>query len=318
MSDLLDSRLVDVVADKETSRDAWLEVRRSGLGGSDAAAVADLSPWRSRLGLYLDKRGELDNDDGESERMAWGKRLEPVVAAVYAQDTGRLVLNPQFTYRSRSHPFMLATPDRLVVDSDDMGGLEVKTTSAWQADSWAHSVPDHYALQCQHYMAVTGLAWWDVSVLIGGNTYRTFRLHRDDRLIAALIDLEERFWTDHVEAGVPPPVSGVTDDLRFVEAEPAKTVVLPDTAVALIADRRRAHEEAKRWTDRKAHLDTQLRGLLLDAEEGYLAGHDTPAVTWKEAAGRDVFDTDRFAADHPHLYAQYTTSRPGSRRLLVK
>ena len=34
---------------KGESRDEWLEIRKKGIGGSDAAAIAGLSPWRSQL-----------------------------------------------------------------------------------------------------------------------------------------------------------------------------------------------------------------------------------------------------------------------------
>lgn len=39
------------------SRDEWLAHRRCGIGGSDAAAVLGISPWRTARDLYYDKLG---------------------------------------------------------------------------------------------------------------------------------------------------------------------------------------------------------------------------------------------------------------------
>ena len=72
------------------------------------------------------------------------------------------------------HPkydFMLANVDRLIVG--EKVGLECKTTSEYVKDQWEEDeVPDHYILQCQHYMAVTGYIGWWIAVLIGGNKFR--------------------------------------------------------------------------------------------------------------------------------------------------
>src|SRR2546421_12082611 len=47
------------------------------LGGSEAAAACGVDPYRSRVALWLEKRGELRNDAGEPA--LWGTLLEPVV-----------------------------------------------------------------------------------------------------------------------------------------------------------------------------------------------------------------------------------------------
>ena len=41
----------------ELTRAEWLQLRHSGLGGSDAAAVLGLSKWTSSYGLWLNKTG---------------------------------------------------------------------------------------------------------------------------------------------------------------------------------------------------------------------------------------------------------------------
>ena len=54
-----------VLVDTENlSRDEWLKWRRRGIGGSDAAAVLGISPFRTARDLYYDKMGiVVDTDD---------------------------------------------------------------------------------------------------------------------------------------------------------------------------------------------------------------------------------------------------------------
>ena len=47
-------RLVDT---KGLDREAWLDVRKGGIGSSDAAAAVGLNPYKSPLELWLEKTG---------------------------------------------------------------------------------------------------------------------------------------------------------------------------------------------------------------------------------------------------------------------
>ena len=70
----------------DLNRDQWLDIRRSGIGSSDAAAAVGLNPYKSQLELWMEKTGrggalpQLDPND-EASPMYWGTLLEPIVAA---------------------------------------------------------------------------------------------------------------------------------------------------------------------------------------------------------------------------------------------
>ena len=51
-------------------REKWLEFRRQGIGGSDAAAVLGISPFRTGVDLYYDKLGQPVEDD-EQNWVSW-------------------------------------------------------------------------------------------------------------------------------------------------------------------------------------------------------------------------------------------------------
>lgn len=41
----------------DMTREAWLDRRRAGIGGSDVAALLGLSRWKTPLDVFLDKAG---------------------------------------------------------------------------------------------------------------------------------------------------------------------------------------------------------------------------------------------------------------------
>jgi len=111
----------------------WHRARAAGLGGSEIAAVLGLSPWESAFSLWHKKRAILAVPPGhdlpplrslgqeDSERMMWGRLIEPVVADRYAQ------LHPQWQMLPvplRAHPkrpWQIGSPDRILIPACDCG-----------------------------------------------------------------------------------------------------------------------------------------------------------------------------------------------------
>jgi predicted phage-related endonuclease len=85
---------------------------------------------------------------------------------------------------------MLANLDREVrCPEEGWGILEIKTASYHSARSGRRH-PVAYQCQVLHQLAVTGHAWADVAVLIGGQDFRIYRVNRDEDKIADLIARE--------------------------------------------------------------------------------------------------------------------------------
>jgi predicted phage-related endonuclease len=95
--------------EKDVARARWLEVRRSGLGGSDLAAICGASV-KKPIEVWEDKRG-IAPPDVQSDEAYWGHVHEPGVARRWAADTG-LVLLEVPTMRRTDRPWHLGTPDR--------------------------------------------------------------------------------------------------------------------------------------------------------------------------------------------------------------
>ncbi len=61
------------------SREEWLKMRKTGIGGSDAGAICGLNPYSSPMSVYQDKiTDEISQEDNEAMRQ--GRDLEDYVA----------------------------------------------------------------------------------------------------------------------------------------------------------------------------------------------------------------------------------------------
>lgn len=96
-------------------REQWLEYRRKGIGGSDAAAVLGISPFRTGRDLYYDKLNIVTADDAENwVQLEVGTLLEPLVAKIFAHKTGYKIYRRPFMFRHPQYPWMLADLDYMV------------------------------------------------------------------------------------------------------------------------------------------------------------------------------------------------------------
>lgn len=315
-----------LVKTKEMPRDEWLNVRRQGIGGSDAAAAIGLNPYKSALELWMEKTGralqlpQIDPTDEESPTY-WGTILEPIVAAHYTKRTGSRVrkVNAVLQHPDADKAWMLANIDREVMGSPDVQILECKTAGINGAKLWKQGVPEYVQIQVHHQLAVTGKQAADVAVLLGGQHLEIHRIERDERLIENLIQLERAFW-HYVESDTPPPADGSTsadlalrclypqDDFSTVDF--SSDTELSATFNDLMALRGRLAEEEK--------LESQLKQRLQQAMGSATAAvFAEGGITWRKAKDSQVVDLPRLTKEQPELVAQYITTKPGSRRFLM-
>ncbi|QCX49689.1 YqaJ viral recombinase family protein [Ralstonia pseudosolanacearum] len=313
-----------LVKTTELSRADWLEVRRTGIGGSDAAAAVGLNPFKSQTELWLEKTGrdaELPKPDPSDtkEPIYWGTLLEPIVAAAYTSQTGHRVRKINATLRHPTIPFMLANLDREVVGVPDVQILECKTAGARGARHWQDGPPEYVVLQVQHQLAVTGKRAADVAVLLCGQQLAVYRIERDDELIARLIQLEAEFWR-WVEIDEPPPGDGSESAERALRClyprDNGGTVDFSDDRQlsATFADLIAVREQIETLEEAAAKLKQTIQSAMGEASRALF---DTGEVTFRRSKDSTSTDLDRLLADHPELAQQYAIPKAGSRRFLI-
>jgi putative phage-type endonuclease len=288
----------EIVGDTlEMTHEEWLTERRKGVGASDASTVVGINPWSSEFALYLEKRGEyVPEEPGEAAE--WGHLLEPVVldrfrTRIQYEVPGLIVEPYKMMLRSKARPWQLANLDGICLLGDVAGVVEVKTAGGrgW-FDRWANGVPDHYILQVQHQMAVTGFDYAYVVALLGGNKLEWWRIERDQGQIETLTNIEAEFWA-RVQDGNPPAVDGAqstADALKalYPTATPDSIVELPSEAadcLFVLADANAAIRDAEAT---KKAAENQLRLMMGDNETGFLEGVEFPVVTFKTQTRKET------------------------------
>lgn len=303
------------------AHEQWLADRRKGIGGSDIAAILGLSPFRTPMDVFLEKRGETI-PKGNEQAMYWGTVLEDVVAREYQKRTGRKVQRVNQMLVHPEHDFMLANIDRAVIVPEIAGNvrwkdgrlttdriLECKTANGHAASQWGEigsdNVPDAYLLQCQWYMGVTRADVADIAVLIGGSDYRIYSIARDDGLIGDMIEVAAEFW-QRVQEGIAPDPQSVEEAARKWPRHIAgKSLIVDVTIAEACAELETVVQQKKQLEAREDELKTRIMSAFGDAEEIYYMGRKL--ATWKTQTTNRV-DTTRLKKEMPDIAAQFTTS----------
>ena len=315
------NQAIRLASTTQLSREEWLQIRSTGIGSSDAAAAIGLSSYKCSLSLWLEKTGRQPPEDlSEKEAVVWGTVMEPVLAKMYAERTGRKVRRVNAVLQHPEHPFMLANLDREVITESGTGILEIKTAGFYSAQQWEDGVPVAYQCQVLHQLAVTGHVWADVAVLIAGQEFRIYRIERDDDKTADLIQREAQFWSWVTNDQQPDPDGSYdaqqallslfpTDNgqtLDFSESGPFNDLF----AELLILRHRKEDIEQQEST-----LKHRIQAALGSATAAIF---QQGKVTWRKAKDRLVPDLDRLSLGHPELLQQYAKTIPGTRRFTIQ
>ena len=293
----------------------WLQLRKTGIGGSDAGAVCGLNPYSSAMKVFRDKTSEIV-EETDSEAIRIGHDLEEYVAKRFMEATGLKVRRSNYLYRSKEHPFMIADVDRLVIGED--AGLECKTASAYSADKWADgNIPLHYMMQCYHYMAVTGKRVWYIAAVILGREFTYRKLVWDEAVISNLTAIEEDFWQNHVLTGQIPPPDGsrACDEViaqYFSKAKEDSVIELTGFDEKLGRRRDILQKIAELETEKK-QIEQEVKLFMGEHE---LARSRQYRVSWGNVDSTRL-DTKRIREEKPEIYKDYATVSH-SRRFEVK
>jgi putative phage-type endonuclease len=314
-----------LVKTNDLSRDDWLDVRKRGIGSSDAAAAVGLNPYQSKLELWMHKTGRGDllpsvDPNDETSPMYWGTLLEPIVAAHYTRRTGNRVRRINAVLQHPEHPWMLANIDREVVGTGDVQLLECKTAGINGARLWRDGVPEYVQLQVMHQLAVTGKQAADVAVLLGGQDLQVHRIHRDEAVIANLIELERQFWDLVVRDEQPSADGSESADQALRCLFPKDGGAVLDLAgdfemSGVFSDLLAVRRNLETQLQLEAQLKQRIQQRMGDASKALF---ETGEVSWKRSKDSSTLDLDRLHKEWPEVLRQYAISKPGSRRFLVQ
>lgn len=280
---------------RRESREEWLELRKQYIGGADAASVVGLNDYQSPYALWCEKKGVTPPFEGNL-RTRVGTELEPVIAKLFEEETGKKVQNCNFSLINDQYPWAMADVDRMVVGEDAL--LEIKSTSSLNLKHYRNGdYPARFYVQVMHYLAVTGKSKAYLAVLIGNSDFRIFEIERDEAEISALMDAEKQFY-GYMQSGEEPPANAV--DVESIElAHPASN----GTSIELFGQQnimREYLELKKRIAALEKEADSIAAVLKQDMGDAEKGTDGQFVCTWANRT-RTTFDKKAFQKDHPNL-----------------
>lgn len=271
--------------DKEPEK--WMQLRTTGIGGSDAGAIMGMNKYASPFTVYMQKKG-IEGFTGNNAT-EWGHILEDPIRQKAAQELNAEIEAVPGMYTSKVHPFMNANIDGLIYFEEPttisektvsgLGGHEIKTTNG---DGFsANEIPDSYYCQIQHYMAVTGLDWFILTAFfLPTRTGKHYLVSRNDIFIEKMIEKESEFWTEYVEKNIIPEPTGVDAENLYLKSLPtAENVVLDDDALQLIEEERKVNAQIKEYEKQHEALKEKIiLAIYLKSEISKTADKTTATV----------------------------------------
>lgn len=311
---------------------AFLEERRKYLGGSDIAALLGIAPktWsrHSPLSLYLDKREPPKPEQARLRKgvLRRGKRWESVVAEMLVEELeskghkveviagNKRYIDPDFPHFACEIDYEIRLDDE-----PEITNVELKTVHPFAAHEWGESGYDDgpvwYTAQCHWGLGITQKFGPRkrclLAPLFGADEIRTYPILPALDLITDIRATADKFWHEHVLAGVPPPPGGLVDLAKLFPKDVGITIETEDLAVIdAIAELRELQETLKAGEKRWGELEYIVKKAM--GEASMLTIGNLPAATWKHQEPM-LFNQSTFKEAHPALYEQF--KRPSPRRV---
>jgi len=257
-----------------------LEFRKSGLGGSDAAAAVGLNKWKTPMQLYLEKVGEKEGVQ-QNNRMYYGSRLEGFVAEEFEIKTGKKCEIDENTFVHPKFTWMLANIDRRIKGENAI--LECKVTKyplGW-GEEYTDQIPTEYLLQVAHYSIVCDVEKVYIAVFIGLDDFKIYEYVRNLSLETKLLLKEEQFWNEHVVKKIPPSPHSFSDSLEQFKTElKGKTIIASEEVENSYRDLLSVKKELKSLYEKEDSAKKTIGSFMRDAEFLYDSAGKILA-TWK-------------------------------------
>jgi hypothetical protein len=186
------------------------------VSATEAPALFNASPYLTRWMLYQKFRRGRSIEKVETDRMYWGKALQPLVLAKAAADLAlEVVPNHGETYERHPHLPLGCTRDARVYDpSRGWGSLETKCVfdyGVWMRE-WGGGdrVPRHYEIQLQQQMLIGGREndgahmWGVIAAWVCGEMHYFERAPIPD-FAEALAEAAAQFFVDVQRGNEPEP-----------------------------------------------------------------------------------------------------------------
>ncbi len=282
------------------NRKDFLIERQKGIGGSDVSGLVaaelpelGLAPFKTPLEIYYSKILEPEEHEATIAQKR-GNNAENLVAEIYSQKIGVEITDNQPPFSQKD--FMIAHPDKYVSASDIRYILECKTVHHSKANAWKKIAPLEYWLQCIHYAIVCDVPQVDIAGMIGfeglsgdDEFFKIYSYHRNEKLEKRIIEIEEKFWENHVLKRKPPAPMTLSDTiLLHPHSIKTKKVVASKEIQEIIQKEKEAYLQHKKYEEESKKLRVKIAEFMEDAYR--LVDKDDKSLATNSASERKSVD----------------------------
>lgn len=275
------------------SHEAWVQRRRQGIGGSDAAAVCGLDDYHSHLDVWEEKVKGVTKK--ESWQMRRGKLAEPIIDMLLREQTGYdLVDIGPNRILTCADPKAFYSPDRIVegkTGGRGRGLAEFKAPGSYTVSAWEKEAPLFAQIQLQHGLYVSGFEWGIIAALDWDKGVMFQEVERHPQFIEMMLERENAFW-HYVESMTPPPPIDDDEKAQFFRlqhpSDDGSTVELPEPSREWDSQLVEAKDQLKRWKKVEEDLKMQFKEAIGSATYGRLPTGQRYSLRLIEKAGYAV------------------------------
>ena len=321
----------------QLTTEEWVELRHSGIGGSDAGTVMKVNSHRTVTELYKDKKGLLPKKTVSPKQQYifdYGHQMEAALGKYFEAVTGFKVETERRMFRHPLYPFMTANLDGLFTNGEETGILEFKTANPdmkyfYRSGTLGEDAKlgnPAYEYQVRQYMAVMNLfaAYICVGFSNNADDIVIIRVERDIDKEVSLINAEYDFWNNNVLKGICPYQTTYSDESYKALQPDAKSnpieepLRLPESfrsdlkeLVELNRKKTQLNAQIKKIEERcnalKLPIEEELNGsseaFLLDEEGEY-------KVTYRPLSRTSVSaeNLKKMKLSEPEIYDRYAST----------
>jgi predicted phage-related endonuclease len=333
----------------DSPRQRWLAERRSFIGGSEAHELLNQPQYGKgcvralayrKLNTPPDYPEQLD--EALLER---GNILEPVVAAMYEEETGRKLRRGPLdadgqpkVERHPEYPFLGVHIDRKVLAGHggvtETGTAEIKTHG--EGPFWnilRTGLPPSHNLQIQHGMFIKRHSWGPFIILgvFGGLPLKHFDVQRDQQVCEIIVREGEKFANTVWGRGQLPDFPFASDDQRckvcafrmtcrgeeldLAEAAAVNAVKCGKEPLVQISnpnllqnlrDRELVKQELAATGELLETIESKIHEQLADCDRAFVSGY---GKVYRIPSQANYLDGKRLKADKPEVYESYFVKR---------
>lgn len=279
------------------------------LGGSDAAAIMNVSPWKTQLDVYNSVLGLTANED--KPWLKAGREAESSVLRQYESYSDAKIEAEDVKISHGKHPFLVGHLDG--VTGRGTIYVEAKTTRQ-SVEEWKGVIPLQYKCQVAFYRALGGEGVQCVDIPVWHSFYdpketiKKFQVYtywKDEGFERLLIDSMVNFYANHIVKKIPPNPRTLGDIKKcYSISTPGESLMVDAKTQNALFRMETLNEEIKKREKETEELKFQVQVFMGSVER--LENEAGKTLATFKSSQRTSLDEKKIKEELPEVFNKYS------------